>query len=116
MLLVLHTGQVHHDGVALTQNLRLGHAETVDAIANLLDGELHARGRAVGARHGALGDRHTALQVEAERWLGVGEQRGDQAAVGEHNDAHQRDEEFAAHEVAQDSSAASDDDTSSILV
>ena len=63
--LVLDTGQVDDDGVALTQDLRLGDAEAVDTLADPVDSEVEAGGVEVTDR--LLRDRDATLQVEAER-------------------------------------------------
>ena len=44
LLLVLHAGQVDHDGITLAQDLGLGHAEAVDSRADALDSEVEAGG------------------------------------------------------------------------
>ena len=73
LLLVLHARQVDDDGVALAQDLRLGHAEAVDTLADALHGQIEARCVEVADR--LLGDRDAALQVEAERRRVAGDKR-----------------------------------------
>ena len=64
--MVLHARQVDDDGVALAKDLGLGDAERVDALAQLLDREIHALVAELCARLGALRHRDTALQVETQ--------------------------------------------------
>ena len=60
-VLVLHTGQVDDDRVALTEDLRLGHAERIDALTNLLHGQVEAGTTELGAGLGFLRDGHATL-------------------------------------------------------
>ena len=72
-VLVLHAGDLDEDVVALAGDLRLGHAEGVDALAD--DGDGLVDGVAVGLALGLQHDRHTALEVEAQQRL-VARRRG----------------------------------------
>ena len=63
-VLVLHAGQVDHDRVALAEDLRLGHAERVDAGA--VDVGHDIEGVGVEAPHRLQRDRRAALEVESE--------------------------------------------------
>ena len=60
--LVLHAGEVHHDGVALAEDLRLGDAEAVDA-AELVVADLELLPAVVGVE-ASLGDGATVLFPE----------------------------------------------------
>ena len=87
LALVLHTGQVDHDGVSLAQNLGLSNAKRVDALAQLLDCEIHALVAKRRARLGALRHRDAALQIETECRFRVSSEHRRQRAVGDDHDS-----------------------------
>ena len=73
-LLLVDAGELHDDRVALPGDLRLGHAEGVDAVADDLDRLVEGlvAGRLGGLEH----HRHAALEVEAQLRRGVRDEAG----------------------------------------
>ena len=67
---VLDARELHHDRIALTGDLGLGHADAVDALTDDLD--RLADGLAVGFLGGLEHDRDAALEVEAQERLVAG--------------------------------------------
>ena len=71
----------------MTDDLRFGHAERVDAFADAVDGHVEALG--VVITHWFLRDRHTALEVETEGDLVTGGQIRQQSDEDDGDDAGQ---------------------------
>ena len=79
LLLVLHAGKVDDDGVTLAEDLRLGDAEAVDALADPVDGEVEA-GRVERRRTGCCVTEMPPCRSRPSDGCVAVDERGDQPA------------------------------------
>src|SRR5262249_17125685 len=90
-----HTRKLHDDVVALRRDVRLGHAECVDALANDRRGLIEKVVLDVALLRGEH-DRRATLKVKPELGVPALDQHEGQGAKGNDQNSNERDDQWAA--------------------